>query len=378
MRISVIGTGYVGLVSGACFAEIGHDCICVDVDAAKVDAHQRADAAPIHEQGLDALLARHVGTRLRATTDLRAAVLRVRHHLHRSGHAVRRPAHRPDVRARGGAPDRRRRCATSAGYHVVVVKSTVVPGTTDDVVLPELERASGKRAGVDFGVGMNPEFLTEGTAVDDFMQPDRIVLGGIDAAHASTRSARSTRRSPARRTLGDEQQDRRDDQVHVERGAGDDDLVLQRDRQPVQRARRRRRRRRDARRAPGALLHDRRSTTGERVAGADHLVPLGRLRLRRQLPAEGHQGAVGTRRGARHADAAARRGDRHQPGAARAHARAAGKALSRLWRACASRCSGLAFKEDTDDMRESPAIAIATTCCSNAVRVVSGYDPVAR
>ena len=66
---------------------------------------------------------------------------------------------------------------------MVVVKSTVVPGTTDDVVLPILEEASGKKAGVDFGVGMNPEFLTEGEAVSDFMDPDRIVLGGLDAAH---------------------------------------------------------------------------------------------------------------------------------------------------------------------------------------------------
>jgi UDPglucose 6-dehydrogenase/GDP-mannose 6-dehydrogenase len=66
------------------------------------------------------------------------------------------------------------------GYHVVIVKSTVVPGTTDDVVLPLLEQASGRRAGADFGVGMNPEFLTEGVAVEDFMEPDRIVVGGMD------------------------------------------------------------------------------------------------------------------------------------------------------------------------------------------------------
>ena len=73
MRISVIGTGYVGLVSGACFAEIGHDCICVDVDASKVERINRGEP-PIHENGLEALLRRHVGTRLRATTDLSAAV----------------------------------------------------------------------------------------------------------------------------------------------------------------------------------------------------------------------------------------------------------------------------------------------------------------
>lgn len=69
---------------------------------------------------------------------------------------------------------------TKADWHTVVVKSTVVPGTTDDVVQLELEKASGKRVGLDFGVGMNPEFLTEGTAVEDFMRPDRIVIGGSD------------------------------------------------------------------------------------------------------------------------------------------------------------------------------------------------------
>ena len=81
-----------------------------------------------------------------------------------------------------------RKCAAQIGvalrgkntYHVVVVKSTVVPGTTDDVVRPILEKESGKHAGRDFGLGMNPEFLSEGEAVHDFMQPDRIVLGGID------------------------------------------------------------------------------------------------------------------------------------------------------------------------------------------------------
>src|SRR4029077_2151400 len=68
----------------------------------------------------------------------------------------------------------------TSSYHVVVVKSTVVPGTTDKVVLPILEQASGKKAGADFGVGMNPEFLTEGEAINDFMRPDRLILGGID------------------------------------------------------------------------------------------------------------------------------------------------------------------------------------------------------
>ena len=65
-------------------------------------------------------------------------------------------------------------------YHVIVVKSTVVPGTTDEVVIPLLEKYSGKKSGIDFGVGMNPEFLREGSAISDFMNPDRIILGAID------------------------------------------------------------------------------------------------------------------------------------------------------------------------------------------------------
>jgi UDPglucose 6-dehydrogenase/GDP-mannose 6-dehydrogenase len=180
MRISVIGTGYVGLVSGACFSEIGHDCICVDVDASKVERINRGEP-PIHENGLEALLARHVGQRLSATTDLRAAVLGSEI----TFIAVGTPfdgqridlSYVQQVARQIGEVLREK-----PSYHVVVVKSTVVPGTTDDVVLPALERASGKKAGRDFGVGMNPEFLTEGVAIEDFMKPDRIVLGGIDEA----------------------------------------------------------------------------------------------------------------------------------------------------------------------------------------------------
>lgn len=178
MRISVIGTGYVGLVSGACFAEIGHHCICVDVDVAKVECINRSES-PIHENGLGALLARNVGTRLTATTDLAAAmrdseITFIAVGTPFDGQHIDLTYIREAARQIGAA------LREKDDYHVVVVKSTVVPGTTDDVVLPALEQASGKRAGTDFGVGMNPEFLTEGVAVDDFMRPDRIVLGGID------------------------------------------------------------------------------------------------------------------------------------------------------------------------------------------------------
>ena len=178
MRISVIGTGYVGLVSGVCFAEIGHDCICVDVDAAKV-ARINAGDPPIHENGLAPLLQRLAGNRVKATTDLRAAVLAtdvtfIAVGTPFDGKQIDLTYIREAARQIGVA------LREKDSYHVVVVKSTVVPGTTDKVVLPILEEASGKRAGADFGVGMNPEFLTEGAAIDDFMKPDRIVIGGND------------------------------------------------------------------------------------------------------------------------------------------------------------------------------------------------------
>ncbi len=178
MRISVIGTGYVGLVSGACFAEIGHSCACVDIDEAKVARINRGEA-PIHEAGLAELLRRHVGTRLTATTDLAGAV--------RDSDitfiAVGTPfdGERIDL---GYVREAARQVGTALrdkrSHHVVVVKSTVVPGTTDGVVRPIIEQASGRRAGEGFGLGMNPEFLTEGVAIEDFMHPDRIVLGGAD------------------------------------------------------------------------------------------------------------------------------------------------------------------------------------------------------
>jgi UDPglucose 6-dehydrogenase/GDP-mannose 6-dehydrogenase len=178
MDVSVIGTGYVGLVSGVCLAEKGHRVVCVDVDPAKVE-RIRAGEPPIYERGLEALLRRNIGDRLTATTDLAGAVAETEVSLIAVGTPfdgeeidlsfIRRVARQIGA-AIGG----------KSAYHMVVVKSTVVPGTTDDVVRPLLEEASGKRAGADFGVGMNPEFLREGEAVEDFMNPDRIVLGGMD------------------------------------------------------------------------------------------------------------------------------------------------------------------------------------------------------
>lgn len=178
MKVSIIGTGYVGLVTGVCFAEKGHQVVCVDVDKGKVNKINKG-IAPIFEKGLEELLQKNIQKNLQVTTDLYNSVLSTDITLI----AVGTPYNGIEIdltyvkevsRQIGNA------LKDKANYHVVVVKSTIVPGTTDEVVLSILEEASKKKAGVDFGVGMNPEFLTEGDAVNDFMHPDRIVLGGLD------------------------------------------------------------------------------------------------------------------------------------------------------------------------------------------------------
>ena len=179
MKVSVVGTGYVGLVSGVCLAEKGHEVTCVDIDQTKVDRINAGDP-PIYEDGLEELLKKNVGKNLKATTDLRDAVMNSQLSLI----AVGTPFDGEEIDLRFIKTVARQIgevLKDKDAYHVVVVKSTVVPGTSDEVVLPIVEEASGKKAGDAFGVGMNPEFLKEGEAIVDFMNPDRIVLGGTDA-----------------------------------------------------------------------------------------------------------------------------------------------------------------------------------------------------
>ena len=178
MKVSVMGTGYVGLVSGVCLADKGHEVVCVDVDETKIEKINNG-ISPIYEVGLEDLLKKNVGSGLKATTDMRSSVINSDLSLIAvgtpfDGELIDLTYIKTVSRQIGEA------LKEKDGYHIVVVKSTVIPGTTEDVVLPILEEASGKKAGVDFGVGMNPEFLREGEAIDDFMHPDRIVLGGID------------------------------------------------------------------------------------------------------------------------------------------------------------------------------------------------------
>jgi UDPglucose 6-dehydrogenase len=178
VKVSIIGLGYVGAVTGACLAELGHHVSCVDLDERKVE-RIRAGQAPIFEAGLDEIVRKHAGDRLAATGDLERAVL----DSDLTIIAVGTPFDGREIdlgAVRQATTDVGSVLRRKATYHVVVVKSTVVPGTTREVVVPLLEEVSGKKVGGDLGVGMNPEFLTEGQAVDDFMAPDRLVLGGTD------------------------------------------------------------------------------------------------------------------------------------------------------------------------------------------------------
>ena len=179
MDVSIIGAGYVGLVTGLCLADAGHRVTCVDVDVSKI-GRLSAGILPIYEAGLDTLLERNLGTRFFPTTNLTHSVQESELTMIAVGTPLENGAINlrfiMDAAAQIGSA-----LATTLHYHVVVVKSTVVPGTTEDVVGRLIEESSGKKCGRDFGLGMNPEFLREGEAVSDFQNPDRIVLGAIDA-----------------------------------------------------------------------------------------------------------------------------------------------------------------------------------------------------
>jgi len=180
MRISIFGLGYVGSVSAACLAQDGHTTIGVDVNPQKI-AQLAAGRPPVLESGLDELVGEAVRSgRLRVCSDGQAAV----HDSDVSLICVGTPSNGNGslnlryvenvCREIGSA------LATKPGYHVVVVRSTVLPGTVQERLIPLLEDLSGKRAGKHFGVVMNPEFLREGSAIRDYYHPSQIVIGQLD------------------------------------------------------------------------------------------------------------------------------------------------------------------------------------------------------
>ena len=175
MRITVIGTGYVGLVSGTCLADVGNDVLCLDLDVEKIRLLQEG-SIPIFEPGLEWMVKRNVAAgRLRFTTDIEEAV----------GHGLLQ------FIAVGTPPDQDGSAdldsvmagARNVGrflteYKVVVNKSTVPVGTAEQVSAVIADELAQRRLTIDYSVVSNPEFLKEGAAVDDFMKPDRIVVGG--------------------------------------------------------------------------------------------------------------------------------------------------------------------------------------------------------
>ena len=179
MKIAMIGTGYVGLVSGACFAEFGPDVTCVDVDAAKIERLLNGEI-PIYEPGLDALVAKGIKSgRLAFTTDLATAVSEADAVFIAVGTPSRRGDGHADLRYVEAAALEVAKALR--GYTVVVTKSTVPVGTGRRVA--ELIRGANPTA--EFDVASNPEFLREGSAIGDFMRPDRVVIGAeTDRARA--------------------------------------------------------------------------------------------------------------------------------------------------------------------------------------------------
>ena len=179
MNVSVVGTGYVGLITAAGFAEKGHRVHCIDVVREKVDLIN-SGKSPIYEKGLEEIIQRNLGKNLFATTDLRKAVLDSDITFICVGTPSREDGSLDIKYVESATESVGKALKEKKNYHVVVVKSTVVPGTIEGKVAPILEKYSGKKVGKDFGIASNPEFLREGIAVEDFMKPDRIIIGSND------------------------------------------------------------------------------------------------------------------------------------------------------------------------------------------------------
>jgi GDP-mannose 6-dehydrogenase len=186
MRISVFGLGYVGCVSAACFSDLGHEVWGVDVDPSKVDFVRRGQS-PIIEKDLDVLIRKYTDLgKLHATTDVTEAIHNTDFSLICVG--------TPSLESGGPNLDYIRRVSEEIGRalktvkhrHTVVVRSTLLPGTTRREILPRLEAESGLKEGVGFHLGYNPEFLREGSAIRDFYDPPKTVVGAMNEPTAET------------------------------------------------------------------------------------------------------------------------------------------------------------------------------------------------
>jgi len=181
--ISVFGLGYVGTVTAACLAHMGHNVIGVDLSPTKVEAIE-SGRSPIVEPRVGTLIAdAHAARRLHASADAESAV----QDTEISFLCVGTPSLRNGKLDLGHIEpvcrDIGRTLKNKSTFHLVVLRSTVLPGTAETIVIPALEDASGKRMGKDFGVCVNPEFMREGTAVSDFLEPAMTIIGSSDPYH---------------------------------------------------------------------------------------------------------------------------------------------------------------------------------------------------
>jgi GDP-mannose 6-dehydrogenase len=182
--ISVFGLGYVGTVTAACFAHLGHNVIGVDLSRGKVEA-MAAGRSPIVEPRVEGLISdAHAANRLHATSSSESAVI----NSDISFLCVGTPSLRNGKLDLGHIEpvcrDIGQVLKTKNAFHLVVLRSTVLPGTAETIVVPTLEKTSGKKLGKDFGVCVNPEFMREGSAVADFLEPTITIVGASDASHS--------------------------------------------------------------------------------------------------------------------------------------------------------------------------------------------------
>ena len=175
MRLSIIGSCYVGLVTGVCFASLGHQVVFVDIDQKKVDKIN-SSVPPIYEEGMEELMKRF-SDRILATMDYSYAVGNSECTFICVGTPSQSDGSLDTRYIESAGENLGRALAGKKGSHTIIMKSTVLPGTTENILAPIIERESGKVFHKDIGLGCNPEFLKEGVAVADFTHPDRVVLG---------------------------------------------------------------------------------------------------------------------------------------------------------------------------------------------------------
>ena len=180
MNITVLGLGYVGCISAACLAQQGHRVFGVDVNPIKVDLINQGKS-PIVERQVDEIIREVVdANHLRATTDINMAVTQSDVSLICVGTPSQKNGSLDLKHIHNVCRELGRALRQQSHYHVVAVRSTILPGTLESVVLPLIEEESGKQVGSDFGLCVNPEFLREGSAVDDYYHPPYTLIGSWD------------------------------------------------------------------------------------------------------------------------------------------------------------------------------------------------------